>query len=95
MSSAPRPGLNHHRTTTQSLTETVMSHADNIWEDRAMVMETDDDIQAVLRTLRLAKAQLQILKRHFAKDPNKAVEIADMEMAIEVIIKKLGNTKPE
>lgn len=57
-----------------------------------MATEIDGDIKAVLRTLRLAKAQLQILKKHFANDPAKSAELADMEFALEMIIKKLSST---
>lgn len=69
-----------------------MKGADYFWEAEAMVMEFDDDMQAVLRTLRLARAQLQILRKQVAKNPNKEVEIGDMEVAIEMIIKKLSES---
>lgn len=55
-----------------------------------MGTDTEADLKAVLRTLRLAKAQIQILKKHVASDARKSAEIADMEVALELIIKKLG-----
>lgn len=57
-----------------------------------MANETNGDVKAVLRTLRLAKAQLELLKRQFAKDQAKATVIADMEVALELIIKKLNKS---
>ena len=64
------------------------------WKNPHMNTQTDDDLDAVKRTLRLAKAQLQILKKHFAKDTDKIHEIDDMEMALEIIIKKLSALAP-
>ena len=59
-----------------------------------MTSDEKADLEAVLRSLRLAKAQLHILKNQFAKDSATAGEIADVEIALEIIIKKLGLLVP-
>lgn len=69
-----------------------MNVAEQLWSAREMGTDTEADLKAVLRTLRLAKAQIQILKKHFGEDPRKSTEIADMEVALELIIKKLSAT---
>jgi hypothetical protein len=67
-----------------------MSVAEPLRRASEMGTDTEADLKAVLRTLRLAKAQIQILKKHFANDARKTAEIADMEVALELIIKKLS-----
>jgi uncharacterized protein YqgV (UPF0045/DUF77 family) len=72
--------------------ETGMSAAEITWRTHSMGTDTEADLKAVLRTLRLAKAQIQLLKKHFANDPTKTTEIGDLEVALELIIKKLSAT---
>ena len=67
-----------------------MSAAEIIWRADEMGTDTQSDLKAVLRTLRLTKAQIQLLKKHFSQDPTKSAEIADMEVALELVIKKLS-----
>jgi len=60
-------------------------------------METqdlDDELAAVLRTLRLAQAQMQILKSHYKKNATVANEIENLAIALEMIVKKLGLLEP-
>lgn len=49
----------------------------------------DDEVDAILRTLKLAQAQLRNLKRDFQSDPAKAGEIEDAIIAIDLLVKKL------
>jgi hypothetical protein len=54
-----------------------------------MSMQTKDDLEAVLRTLALARAQLRALKYDLAQDPTKETEVRDIEVAIDLLLKKL------
>jgi hypothetical protein len=54
-----------------------------------MATQTEDDLEAVLRTLKLAQAQLRNLKKHFAHDPAKQGEIENAEVGLEMLIDRL------
>jgi hypothetical protein len=61
------------------------------WETREMeTQHLDDELAAVLRTLRLAQAQMQILKSQYKKNATVANEIENLAVALEMIVKKLG-----
>ena len=60
-----------------------------IWKAHAVVPEMDDDLESVLRTLRLAKAQIRLFKKRAACDASMTSAIGDIEVTLEIIIKKL------
>lgn len=60
-----------------------------IWRAHAIIPERDDDLESVLRTLRLAKAQIRLFKKRAPCDASTTSAIGDIEMALEIIIKKL------
>ena len=53
-----------------------------------------DDLDAVLRTLRLAQAQLRAIKSDFAGDATKEREIENSEVAIDLLVKKITALSP-
>ena len=61
---------------------------------REMTTEERADLDGVLRTLKLAQAQLLNLKKHFRNDSNRAQELADIEVALNMILKRLSSLAP-
>jgi hypothetical protein len=55
-----------------------------------MTTQMELDIDAVLRTLRLAHAQVLSLQRQCASEAARAGELADIEIALKLILKKLA-----
>jgi hypothetical protein len=54
-----------------------------------------EDLVAVLRSMKLAQAQLRTLKREFAQDLDKETAIQDLEVAIDLLAKKLNGLLPK
>ena len=59
-----------------------------------MDKQSKDDLDAVLRTLRLAQAQLRAMKSDFANDATKEQEIGNAEVAIDLLVKKITALSP-
>ena len=54
-----------------------------------MSAQRQDDLKAVLRSLKLAQAQLRSLKREYLSEPVKESDIEDTMVAIDLLVKKL------
>jgi hypothetical protein len=48
------------------------------------------DHEAVLRSIRLVQAQLNSSKKHFGHDPAKVAEIEDVEVMLDMILRRLA-----
>lgn len=55
-----------------------------------MGTQQEDHLDAILRTLKLAQAQLRSLKRDYQADPSKEGEIDGVIIAIDLLIKKIN-----
>ena len=55
-----------------------------------MSTQIEDQLEPLLRTLRLAQAQLRILKKQCGADSVKFAELEDVEIALNLIFKKLA-----
>lgn len=55
-----------------------------------MGTQQEDHLDAILRTLKLAQAQLRSLKRDYQADPGKEGEIEGVIIAIDLLIKKIN-----
>jgi hypothetical protein len=64
------------------------------WSACDMDKRSKDDLDAVLRTLRLAQAQLRAMKSDFANDSAKEQEIVNAEVAIDLLVKKIMSLCP-
>lgn len=56
-----------------------------------MDTQVDNDLASVLRTLRLAQAQLRALRPWYREDSAKESEINDADVAILLVVKKLSS----
>jgi len=59
------------------------------WIADNMSAQKDEDLEAVLRSLKLAQAQLRSLKRDYKEDSGKESEIEDVDLAIDLLLRKL------
>jgi hypothetical protein len=59
------------------------------WGRVDMSTQRQDDLEAVLRTLKLAQAQLRSLKGEYLSEPLKENDIEDTMVAIDLLVKKL------
>ena len=58
-----------------------------------MNTQREDDLEAVLRTLALAQAQLRALAHDFVQDPAQESEIRNLEVAIGLLQKKVNKLR--